>query len=345
MEKSFGVFASQVGVDATSIWAAATSGHGTIRVHLLACLLARIWEASEATSIWVEMVQERKRSIESSFDSGNPAEIATYMIARQELSREHLANWDASARAWLRVADRVEATRQKQLELILGNINISVNSKSTVWDSVLQAWKSAMQVVDGLIRGVPQQAQTGDVFLGLTAWHLFPDIIVLGALTIPVRMKDTLFHPAGLLTLGLQRERTETEEDGLHWSLPLAYLKYYGGPILRTRSVSETGSRLTLAEFLQAVLGAVFRSWGTHGEDHEGCARFLKALKDIFANETTPDLLADSWLDILSTAASDFLKCDPPTEEQISTTPQAWQQMFRKCRWQNYISRVCLWKH
>ena len=45
-----GPFADHVGADGTTIWAAATSGKGAIAVHLLACLLARIWKAPEAIS-------------------------------------------------------------------------------------------------------------------------------------------------------------------------------------------------------------------------------------------------------------------------------------------------------
>lgn len=59
----YGVFSSQVGSDATSIWAAATSGSAAIAVHLLACLLAKMWDGPEATAIWVEIVQRRKEMI------------------------------------------------------------------------------------------------------------------------------------------------------------------------------------------------------------------------------------------------------------------------------------------
>src|SRR6266487_5870257 len=38
-----GMFASHIGADSTSLWAAVTSGYGAIGVHLLACMLARIW--------------------------------------------------------------------------------------------------------------------------------------------------------------------------------------------------------------------------------------------------------------------------------------------------------------
>ncbi|KAL4818889.1 hypothetical protein BDW67DRAFT_182458 [Aspergillus spinulosporus] len=48
---NYGVFESQVGVDATSIWVSATSGPTAIKVYLVACILARIWESDEATAI------------------------------------------------------------------------------------------------------------------------------------------------------------------------------------------------------------------------------------------------------------------------------------------------------
>ncbi len=60
---SSGIFANFLGADVTSIWDAATSGASSIAAHLLACLLARMWPAAEATSIWVEIVAERKRQV------------------------------------------------------------------------------------------------------------------------------------------------------------------------------------------------------------------------------------------------------------------------------------------
>jgi len=56
----YGIFSEHAGVDATNIWAAATSGPEAIAVHLLACLLARIWTGPEAASIWVDLVSQRK---------------------------------------------------------------------------------------------------------------------------------------------------------------------------------------------------------------------------------------------------------------------------------------------
>jgi hypothetical protein len=49
-----GIFGPHLGIDSTSIWAGATSGSSALLMHLLACMLARIWSSQEATAIWVE---------------------------------------------------------------------------------------------------------------------------------------------------------------------------------------------------------------------------------------------------------------------------------------------------
>jgi hypothetical protein len=86
-QASFEIFADAVGADATSIWAAATSGPAAEPVHLLACMLARHWNASEATSIWVEIALKRRSEIASSFEDNDLVPFATLSAARQELTR------------------------------------------------------------------------------------------------------------------------------------------------------------------------------------------------------------------------------------------------------------------
>ena len=114
-----GVFAAHVGADATTIWTAATSGTGTIAVHLLACLLARLWTGSEETSLWTEIVQRRRQEIAARFDHGETIDFPTLSVARQEFTRVQLADWDASARDWLRAADNAKPIELKQLLLIV----------------------------------------------------------------------------------------------------------------------------------------------------------------------------------------------------------------------------------
>ncbi|KAI0149554.1 hypothetical protein GGR57DRAFT_224806 [Xylariaceae sp. FL1272] len=49
--ESYGPFQEYVGVDGTSIWAAATSSPAAIACHLLACMLACCWRPEEATAM------------------------------------------------------------------------------------------------------------------------------------------------------------------------------------------------------------------------------------------------------------------------------------------------------
>ena len=96
---SAGPFSGHVGVDATSIWAAATSGRGALHVHLLACLLARVWSGPEAISIWSELVATRSALLKERVRKSDEFSVATVTASQIEVSREKLAEWDASARS------------------------------------------------------------------------------------------------------------------------------------------------------------------------------------------------------------------------------------------------------
>lgn len=89
-----GVFANHIGADVSSIWAAVTSGGTAIAVHLLACMLARIFSGPEATSIWVELVLKRKAEIvEASQDAMYPSDHHVELLAaKQDISRADLAS-------------------------------------------------------------------------------------------------------------------------------------------------------------------------------------------------------------------------------------------------------------
>lgn len=322
---SYGVFASQIGADGTSIWAAATSSHGAIRLHLLACILARMWDGPEATSIWVEIVEGRKLEIAKQFEESNIGDLAAHLAAQQELTRIQLAEWDASARAWLRVADAVKIKQQKQLEVIIGNLNMNVNSKPAVYGSVMQAWKVALEGMECLVSGMPQKMQTGEILLGLSAWHLFPDMIYLDSSTINITQLDPLVHRGGILTIGLQI-LNDTHTTGVSWSLPLAHLRHYGAPVLTSRSIVEDGSRsrLSFHELLQAILGCIFGGWGKDGSDPEAAAKFIIQINECFVDALVKTFGArelvnyrQSWLSILSATAEKFLNSDG-LERQIN---------------------------
>lgn len=93
-----GAMARHVGLDATTLWAAATSGRGAIPVHLLACMLARQWQRPQAIAIWSELVAARKSQLEEVLEM-DQFHLGHLMAAKIDVSLDSLAEWDSSARA------------------------------------------------------------------------------------------------------------------------------------------------------------------------------------------------------------------------------------------------------
>jgi hypothetical protein len=95
--KAYSVFADHVGADGTSLWAAATSGRSTITIHLLACMLARVWNPTEAVSLWTELVAAKKAQLQERVDN-DEFQLSDATSARIEITRDQLIAWDNSAR-------------------------------------------------------------------------------------------------------------------------------------------------------------------------------------------------------------------------------------------------------
>ena len=138
---------------------------------------ARIWTAAEATSIWSEIVDERKRQLQSP-ENESIFSYASVLAGQVILTRDQLAEWDNSARAWLRNADKAKNLQQTQVILILNNLSLAVSSKPSTYESVVSAWVTALRGMEHLLSGVSQNAQEGGLLLALTCWHLYPNIIV-----------------------------------------------------------------------------------------------------------------------------------------------------------------------
>ncbi|KAI3323143.1 hypothetical protein HD806DRAFT_102014 [Xylariaceae sp. AK1471] len=256
--KKHGVLADHVGIDGTSIWAAATSGADSVAVHLLACMLARMWSRSEAVAIWAELVSERKKELEQT-DVADPQYLTALNDSRIDITRDQLAHWDSSARAWLQSADEAMKIKQTQLMLVLNNVSLPVSTKPTLYRNVLQAWTSAMIATNSLIQGVPQSVEHASVLLGISSWHIYPDMVVLQSSQTPVRQADPLVKGGGVLTIGLNTERPS--ENGISWSLSLGHLRYYGGAVASERSLITQGNRITVAQLIQLSIGSMTRHW------------------------------------------------------------------------------------
>ncbi|KAL8648322.1 MAG: hypothetical protein Q9210_005055 [Variospora velana] len=321
--KSYGVFANQAGPDATSLWAAATSGASAISIHLLACLLARMWDAPQAISIWVEIIKKRKEEVHAELEESNIGHIATLQAARQDLPRAQLGEWDDSARAWLRSANEVKKKQQIQLMLIIDNVQALVNSESDTYISVMDAWTRSLIQMEALIKGVSQKATSGAILLALSSWHLFPDLMVVTPSVTHIRQNDPVFCLGGILTLGLPT--LYSKNHGIHWSLPLAFLRHYGAPVVSARSISSgTGSRLNLKELLQATLGSLFQGWGKEVGDTLRAAKWISSLFHMVTEATklkhnlsalTTGAAEYSWFALLSQAA-DYYTASTGLERQ-----------------------------
>ena len=307
-----GPFAEHTGVDGTNIWAAATSGKGAVAMHLLACMLSRIWKASEAVGIWEEILQERKREL-STFDEGEAIPVRNLDTGLISLSREQLAEWDASARAWLRSADEAKRLNHTQLSLILNNLDIPVNTDCQVYASVMQAWKNAMTIMDKLVEGVSHGTNDGAVLLGLSAWHLYPDLLILGTSTKEVHQRDPLIAVGGTVTIGLSREDTQTSL-GVYWSLPLANVRYYGDPVTSVASVSSDASRISMSDLFQVTLGSLIAKWGILPSQATDAANLFRLLwetcnKEGSSHKPISERIRErSWLKLLADAAGRYLE-------------------------------------
>jgi hypothetical protein len=268
------LFGQYLGVDATSIWAAATSSRSgsAVHVHLLACLLARIWSHSEAVSIWDQIVSCRREEITHKFmDSGNLPFSTLSAATQQNISLSSLAAWDASARAWLKTADAAKVKEQTQFFLICKNLTMPVNENGRLYDSIMSAWICGLQTLERLINGAPHTIRDGSVLLAISAWHIYPNMMVFGveksAASTEVLMQDELVAEGGTISVGLSRiERGDLNTEflngsGVYWSMPLDRLRYYGKSVRRTRNLLDDARRMSFTDLLQVNLGAVLAKW------------------------------------------------------------------------------------
>jgi hypothetical protein len=307
-----------MGADGTTIWAAATSGKGAIAVHLLACMLARIWTGPEATSIWVELVAQRKQEL-ARLQCNDSVYLSNLAASQVFLGREQLRDWDASARSWLQSADKEKNHQQLQLMLILNNIKLPVNSSMDVYEGVIQTWKQALETAEDLLKGMPQRVQDGAILLGISAWHLYPNMLVLGDCNTTVEQNDPLVSKGGILTIGL-KILSPDKDDGVFWSLPLAHLCYYGDPVRSTRSMGTNAARVPMEAFIQVALGSACSMWSKARYDIFKAAQLIVSLMEYISRDdkaTPSDTKKSSslkdqgtleWFRLLYHAASAFLK-------------------------------------
>ncbi|RSL88547.1 hypothetical protein CEP51_001708 [Fusarium floridanum] len=243
-----GIFSRFVGPDSTSLWAAATSGANAIAIHLLASMIAGVFDRTQSVSLWLQLIERRKAEIESTIDKERDAAKAmkTALATQQEFTRDELAAWDNSARSWIDTAHTAMAEQRRAVLLYSDEAGAPVNSSTDPYDSAITAWKDAMSSMDSLIQGTPQRVRNGAILLAINSWHLYPDLCILSRGPDVIHQRDPLVLGSGILTVDV--ERSSETSGSVVWSLPLAYLRYYGEPVLVNRTLSMN-SRISMDQF------------------------------------------------------------------------------------------------
>ena len=175
-----------------------------------------------------------------------------------------------------------------------------------------------MLALEHLITGTPQRIQDGAVLLGLSAWHLYPDMSVLGDRCQHIKQADPLISPGGIITLGLQG-KTEELDKGIFWSLPLARVYYYGDPIVTTGQAGIGESRVTFNEFMFVVLGSVLAGWNLSDITPQAALILIQLLtKAIDFEKKSKAVQQTQWLKLLASVAVQVGRPGDVPSEQIT---------------------------
>ena len=241
------------GLGGNSIWAAATSGTAAIAVHLFACVLARLWDSSEAIAIWNELVDRRKKDLAGRKRQDNSSSSHSTITADLNVTRQDLSDWDSSARAWLQTADESLKPRQTLIMLLLENQRLQV-SKDTDYPTVLQHFNKASTTVDRLVQGIPQLVANSEALLGLLSWHIYPDVLSLDPKPTTLRQHDQVVNPGGILTLGLGSQSPAN----ISWSLPLGNLRHHSAT---EWALPKINGRVTIDGIPIIIVGGIMGAW------------------------------------------------------------------------------------
>lgn len=266
-----GPFEDYIGADGTAIWAAATSGTPALGVFLLACLLAHEWDSKIAISIWVELVETRKKQIIDAFERHEIVSQSSLLGAQQDFSRDELAEWDDSARAWLRCTEKAKKWERCQHMLISRNISLVFPTAPNTYDKVMLAWQSAMTGLEDLLCERPQMLTDAALMRASQAWSIYPDMIVLGKEATKVRFGDALVPSNAVVTIGSLENPSSLGSS--KWSLTLSHLRYYGRP-KAVRSESDP-TRICRDTLRLMAFGALLGYWHLHASDIRPAAEFV----------------------------------------------------------------------
>ncbi|KAH0837707.1 hypothetical protein FOPE_04933 [Fonsecaea pedrosoi] len=230
------------------------------------------------------------------------------IAAHQKILREDLATFDASVRAWLITADQVMIKKLKQLRLILDNLTtLPVSAGKDTYAKIINAWEGAINGFEALLNGNPQNATDSSVLLALSAWHLYPDLIVLSSETKKVVFQDSLFPASVAITVGLSLKDDDAVSPGFQWSLALSHLRYYGEPV--SLQTDHDNYRITMDELCLIAFGSLLFHWNLPCDMMVDVASWFCSLDSLIKRHQGEDLAEEEkyqhlhWLQPLMKAS------------------------------------------
>ena len=221
---------------------------------------------------------------------------------------------DLSLPQWLRTADVAMRTQQTQLMLIVENMNLRVVNKSTVYEDVINVWHKNLKMVESLVSGSAQGVQSGETLLGLSAWHIYPDICALGQKTTMVYQRDSLVQDGGLVMIGLDssHRRDSTE---VSWSIPLAHLRYYGRPVMSHGKLGSSTSRISFVQMMHIAMGSIMSTWQTRDSTCEMLASCIVSFSE--ALQPLRGQLRLTWPALFASEAEKYLRSSGKEKKEI----------------------------
>jgi hypothetical protein len=182
------------------------------------------------------------------------------------------------------------------LKLILDNILPLISVGLDTYAKVISAWTNAMSGFESLLQGMPLQVSDSAILLALSAWHLYPNLIVLSAETKKADFKDNFVSPKCWNHCCIQWDE-QGDSQGFRWFLALPHLKYYGD-----------NSRETMRELQLVALGALLAGWGVPPAVPLDAATWLSTLRKVFKQAgqqwTVNEIFYYPWFDVICSGAS-----------------------------------------
>ena len=196
-------------------------------------------------------------------------------------------------------------------------MDLPIRRKASVYTDIMRTWTQALTVAENLVSGVAQSVNTGEALLGLSAWHIYPDICAIGQRTTIIEQKDHLVTKGGVVTIGLQ-EHHERDNPGITWSKPLAQLRYYGGAVSSQRTLGFKTTKVSFDRIVLVAMGSAMAGWNNHDAELDSAMHFFIAFAGIFESSHRHRQQRYLWPKILANQARRVLSSDKVGRQEMA---------------------------